>query len=335
MSAPRIGIMGAGAIGCFVGGRLAASGADVMLVGRPSINDELARHGLHLTDYRGLDQRIPAAALRVAMSADALADRDMVIVTVKGGDTSAVGRELARVLRAGAVIVSLQNGVNNPGLLRATCSHKVLGAMVPFNVLRSGAGRFHQGTSGRIAVADDEDGRSLVALLVAAGLPARVVVDISGVLWGKLLVNLNNAVNALAGVPIKQMIGDRDHRLVMAAVLDEAVGTLGAARIRARLEPPVPARVVARMLTLPDALFSLIAPRIIKVDPAARSSMWDDLTRGRKTEIDALNGEIVRLAARVGTAAPVNAAIVALVKAAEGHGPPKLSARALRARVGV
>lgn len=328
----RIGVMGAGAIGCYVGGRLAASGADVVLVGRQSIKDEVAQHGLHFTDYRGLDVRLAPDRVRVATSPEALADRDVVIVTVKGGDTTATGSLLANVLRADAVVVSLQNGVSNPTMLRAVMpARRVLGAMVPFNVLRSGAGRFHQGTSGRIAI--ENGGAAIAHALVKAGVPARAVDDIDGILWGKLLVNLNNAVNALAGVPIQQMLKDRGYRVVMAAVLEEAVKAVEAAGIRARLQPPVPARLVARIFGMPDALFGLIAPRIIKVDPEARSSMWDDLVRGRKTEIDSLNGEIVRLAARVSVATPVNDAIVALVKDAEGKGSPNLGATELRARV--
>jgi 2-dehydropantoate 2-reductase len=151
--------------------------------------------------------------------------------------------------------------------------------------------------------------------------------------WGKLLVNLNNAVNALADIPIQQMIAQRDYRRVMAACAREGIAAVEKAGIKPVLDMPLPPRVMPWVLSLPDWIFSLIAGRLVTVDPQARSSMWDDLSRGRKTEIDALNGEIVRLAAKVGTAAPVNDQIVQLIKAAEGKGSPGLSAGDLRGRL--
>jgi 2-dehydropantoate 2-reductase len=156
-----------------------------------------------------------------------------------------------------------------------------------------------------------------------------------GVLWGKLLVNLNNSVNALAGVSIKEMLGARDYRRVMAACVREGLDTVESAGIKPKLDVALPPRLVPFVLALPNALFSLLARSLIHVDPQARSSMWDDLSRGRKTEIDGLNGEIVRLAERLGRSAPVNAAIVELVKRAEGNGSPGLSAAELRARLNV
>ena len=348
MTALKIGVLGAGAIGCYVGGRLLAASNDVTLIARQSIVDEMARGGgLHLTDFRGFDKRVPADRVRTATSPEALADRDVVIVTVKGGDTAAAGAQLASVLRDAAVVVSLQNGVSNPERLRAVlpqhaAAGRVLGAMVPFNVVRAGDGHFHQATSGRIAIqrGNGDVGQRAAALVDAlstSGIAARLVDDIDGILWGKLLVNLNNSVNALAGVPIRQMIRDRAYRLVMAAAIDEAVRVLEVARIPARLEPPVPPGLVPKILRLPNALFGLISGRIIKVDGDARSSMWDDLQRRRKTEVDGLNGEIVKVAERVGVDAKVNRAICALVHDAEarGEGSPGIGSATLRERVGL
>jgi 2-dehydropantoate 2-reductase len=121
----------------------------------------------------------------------------------------------------------------------------------------------------------------------------------------------------------------------MAASAHEALQTLAAAGIRPRLQIPLPPRLLPSVLTLPDWLFSLVARPMIHIDPHARSSMWDDLERGRKTEVDALNGEIVRLAESLGRSAPVNAAIVRLVKEAEGRRSPRLPASDLRARLGL
>jgi 2-dehydropantoate 2-reductase len=324
----KIGVMGAGAIGCYLGGRLAASGVEVVLVGRASLAAEIAQSGLRLTDYRGFDKTI---ALTMAIAPEALNDCDVVLVTVKGGDTANVAKQLT--LKSGARVVSFQNGVNNPEVLRGILSQRVLAGMVPFNVLRKPGAHFHQGTSGTLFIEPGDD--ELVKSIADAGLDIEATADMRGIMWGKLLVNLNNSVNALADIPIQRMIAQRDYRRVMAACVREGIDAVERAGIKPVLEMPLPARVMPWVLTLPDWLFSLIARRLVTVDPQARSSMWDDLSRGRTTEIDALNGEIVRLAEKVGGAAPVNSTIVQLIKEAEGKGSPGIAAGDLRRRLGL
>jgi 2-dehydropantoate 2-reductase len=330
----KIGVLGAGAIGCYLGGRLIASGADVVLIGRSSLADEIARDGLRLSDYRGFEQRLRTEQVRVESRAEALHDRDVVLVTVKGGDTAEAAAALAALGRPDLIVVSFQNGVGNPAVLRAA-GLRVLAGMVPWNVLRRPGAWFHQGTSGRLVV----EAGAPVALLEAvrrAGLAIDARVDVVAIQWGKLLINLNNSVNALADLPIKQTLDDRGYRRVMAAIAREAVETLAAAGIPARLSPPVPPRLVPALLEAPDWLFRILARPMVRVDAHARSSMWDDLSRGRRTEVEALNGEIVRAAERVGRQAPLSRAIVALVHEAEaGGGSPGMSAATLAERIGV
>lgn len=316
----RVGVFGAGAIGAYVGARLAHGGADVTLVGRPSILEELGAHGAVLTDYRGFSR---TARPRLAASADALAGVSHVIVAVKSGDTADAGAALAGVLAKDAVVVSFQNGVRNPEVLRTALPGRVvLAAMVPFNVVRQGEGRFHQGTSGTLAIEAHPRAMPLLAALERAGLPAVADADVARKQWGKLLVNLGNAVNALSGLPIRGMLARRGYRQVMAALFAEGEAMLREARIRPVLDMPTPARIVPAILRLPDRVFRYVLPVMAKVDDEARSSMADDLMRGRKTEVDFLNGEIVRLGASLGQAAPRNARIVELVHAAEGGAPP-------------
>jgi 2-dehydropantoate 2-reductase len=202
-------------------------------------------------------------------------------------------------------------------------------------VLRRERCHFHQGPSGILAVQQSASGveAPLVAALSAAGLPARAHPDMIGIMWGKLLLNLNNPVNALAGVPLREELANRTYRRVFAACMKEGLRALSVAGIVPRIDQPLRPWLVPTLLGLPNVLFRQVAARMIRIDPQARSSMWEDLERGRTTEVDALNGEIVRLAARAGLPAPVNAAIVALIKEAEGHGSPRLSADALYARV--
>ncbi len=327
----NFGVMGAGAIGCYIGGRLASHGGDVVLVGRASLGDEIARDGLRITDDRGFDETVHG--VRFATEPAALAACDVVLVTVKAIDTAACAREIAPHVARGAAIVSLQNGVRNPSILREALAPRdiaALGAMVPFNVKRSGA-HFHRGTSGVIFVErnmDNGSAASFVSELCACGIPAALTSDIMGILWGKLLINLNNAVNALAGIPLREQLFVRAYRKLMAASMAEGLEALARANIKPITELKAPLSLAPYLLRLPTPLFRLAAAPMIRIDPIARSSMWDDLERRRKTEIDLLNGEVVELAERVGTRAPVNRAIVMRVRAAEDAraGSPHLSA---------
>jgi 2-dehydropantoate 2-reductase len=328
----KIGVYGAGAIGCYLGGRLIAGGADVRLLARPALAEEIGAHGLHLSDYHGADLRLAPAQVEVVTSADGLADRELELVTVKGGDTAAAGADLKRVAPS-ATLVSFQNGVGNPAILREA-GLRVLAGVVPWNVLRKPAASFHQGTSGRLAVEVGAP-EAFLSSVRRGGLDIAARADVVAVQWGKLLINLNNSVNALAGVPIKDMLSDRGYRRVMAAIAREAVDTLATAGIPARLSPPLPPKLVPALLDLPDWLFRILARPMVRVPPHARSSMWDDLSRGRKTEIEQLNGEIVRVATKLGRRAPLSEKIVELVHAAEGQGSPALGAATLAAELGL
>jgi 2-dehydropantoate 2-reductase len=327
-SSLHVGVFGAGAIGGYVGARLAQAGVPVTIVGRGAALEAL-RHRVRLSDHRGFTAEV--AGLRASEDAASLAGASHVLVAVKSGDTEAAARALAGVLPRDAVVLSFQNGVRNAERLRALLpDHLVLAAMVPFNVVRDGA-RWHQGTSGTLAIEAHPRAAPLREALVRAGLPAVLDHDVARKQWGKLLVNLGNAVNALSGLPIRAMLADRGHRRAMAALFGEGEEALRRAGIRPVLDMPVPAWIVPRLLLLPDGLFRFVLPALAKVDDEARSSMADDLRRGRTTEVEVLNGEIVRLAEASGSAAPRNARIVALVREAERGAPPLSSAELLRA----
>src|SRR5690606_11829169 len=115
--------------------------------------------------------------------------------------------------------------------------------------------------------------------------------DMLAVLWGKLLLNLNNSVNALAGIPLKAELEQRGYREVFAACMEEALVALERAGLRPKVDVPLPPRWLPRVLRLPTPAFRVVAARMIRMDPSARSSMLEDLSSGRPTEIDALNGE--------------------------------------------
>jgi len=300
-------VFGAGAIGCWVGGRLAAAGADVTLVGRPRVLDEL-KDGVTLSE---LGDKSWTAKPKLATEA---IDADLTVVTVKSAQTADAGRALAKV--QARVVVSLQNGVRNvPALREELPGRAVLAAMVPFNVARVAPGHYHRGTSGVLMFESAAEIAPLADACRAAGLPYELREDMTAVQWGKLVMNLNNAINALSNVPLFDELSDRDFRRCLALVQREAIELLAAKNITMARLLKLPPSWIARILPMPDWMFRAIANRIATADPKARSSMWDDLEHGRKTEIDYLQGEIVALGH-----APANARLVELVRAAEAGG---------------
>jgi len=331
----KIGVLGAGAIGTYVGAKLIAAGHEVVLVGR--LGAEIEANGIELTDYTGAHERIEASRVRYVATPEALADREAILVTVKSMATEDAARPLASIVKMPTTFVSFQNVVSNPARLRAVLpGHTVLAGMVPFNVARVGPGRFHNGTSGPLAIQKHDGAETAItSALRDAKFDVEVRNDLDGVQWSKLLINLNNSVNALAGIPIREQLHDRGYRRIMATCVREGLAVVRAAGIRlARVGRMIPT-VAPFVLSLPDAVFFRIAATMVKIDPKARSSMLDDLDRGRATEVDYLNGEIVRLGDAHGIPVPVNRKIIALVKEAEAKraGSPRISALQLAALV--
>jgi 2-dehydropantoate 2-reductase len=312
-------VYGAGSIGCYVGGRLAATGAEVAFVGRRRLADEVAAHGLTLTDLRGSELR--AASTRYATVPDAAAEADLVLVAVKSGATADAADQLAPLLKPGAVVVSLQNGLRAAALLREKLpGTAVLAGMVAFNVVHLGEGRFHCGTDGGLEVQDAPALDAVAAAFDRAGLPLVRRADLTGVQAAKLLLNLNNAVNALSGLPLKTELSQRAFRRCLALAQREALAAYRAAGIRPARTAGVRSGLLPAVLGLPDAVFTRAAARMLAIDPLARSSTWDDLEAGRPTEVDYFNGEITALAAEHGLAAPVNDRLTVLVHEAEEGG---------------
>lgn len=335
-----IGVLGAGTIGCYVGGKLlAARRADVVLVGRPRIGRELAASGLAVADLDAEPQRIGPDEVTVATDAADLARCDAVLVCVKSAQSAAAADQLAPVLAPEAVVVSLQNGVRNPEVLGERLGRPVIAGIVSFNVRSRGGGLFQRTMDGPLILEDDRSpaARRLFDALSAAGLAIERRADVAPDQWTKLVVNSNNAVSALSGAPTREILLSPGYRRAVAAVVEEALAVLRAASIRPARLRGVPLGWMPRILRLPTPLVRLVTRAQMKVDPEARSSMWEDLSRHKTTEVDFLNGEIVRLAERVGVDAPINRRIVEMIHAAEeaSAGPPNLDPEALASALGL
>ncbi len=324
-------VAGAGSIGCFVGGALADAGRRVSLLARPRVIEEITSNGLRVTSFEGFDRTLKSSRLSLSEDPSIFNDAGAVLVTVKSTDTADIASLIAQHAPLDAVIVSLQNGVGNVSVLRERLpGRRVLAGMVPFNVIALGKGRFHRATSGDIVIEQDEAGTA--AQLSVPHLTIRPADNIVGVQWGKLLLNLNNALNALSGLPLRQQLAQRAWRTLFADQMAEGLAAMKAEGIKPVASTPVPPALTPHLLRLPDAVFRLLLGRTMKIDPEARSSMWEDLQRGRRTEIDYLQGVITQIAERRGLQAPLSARIVALIKRAEaeGKGSPGLTPDQIR-----
>ncbi|MDM4765861.1 2-dehydropantoate 2-reductase [Pelomonas sp. SE-A7] len=315
--------MGAGSVGCYLGGLLAAQGLGVVFVGRPRITAALREQGLRLSDLNGRDLRVPARELQIHESIPAGIEPSLVLLCVKSGATETAAAELAAALPAGTPVVSMQNGIGNAERGRAAAPGlQWLAGMVPFNIAELGAGHFHRGTAGALMAEQHAALEPLRAAFSAQGVGFKLLPDLRGVQWGKLLLNLNNPVNALSGKPLREQLLQRGYRRCLAALQQEALQALKAAGIAPAQLAALPPQRVPLLLRLPTWLFQRLAKRMLQIDAKARSSMADDLLLGRPTEIDALCGEVVRLAERHGCAAPLNTRVCELVRQQPQRGRP-------------
>ncbi len=331
MQRTRVTVMGAGSIGCFLGGWLAAA-ADVTLIGRAPIIDALERDGLTVTDLRGRTRTVPPNSLTLTTDPSAVVGSDYVLMTTKTTGTHAATALVAPHLRDDSVLVSFQNGLRNASAIDEALSTSftsrasrplVLSGMIPFNVVRAAETHWEQTVSGRIKVKDHPRIDPFVSAAHGSGLRVEMEPDMRAVLFGKLLLNLNNAINALTGLPLAVELRDRDCRMVLAACQDEALALARRVGTPVARMTPLPPAFVPAVLRSPTRVFASISRASLKVSPRARSSMADDLERGRPTEIGELQGAVAALGELHGSPAPVCTRIVELVREAEAAGPDR------------
>ncbi|QBR03990.1 2-dehydropantoate 2-reductase [Paraburkholderia pallida] len=326
----RIVVHGAGSVGCYIGGCLAAAGLSVTYLGRPRIQSEVAANGMLVTDQDGRRHAFQPCEVDYRTEPETLSEATLILVTVKSEGTKAAVQEIQRYARVGVPVVSLQNGVRNAAELRAGLGdERVLAGMVPFNVVHLGPGHWHCGTSGKLEI----EGSALLADYLPwfgkADLPVVEMTDVAATQWGKLLLNLNNPINALSGLPLRDELAQASYRQCFALCVEEAVQCLIAAGITPRSIGSMPPAEMIELLRLPDAEYHRVVGKHHKIDAAARSSMWEDLEHGRPTEVDYLSGEVVALAETLGRASPINARARALVREAERGGRRDWTAKEL------
>ena len=264
--------------------------------------DEIREHGLTVSDYSGWRARLQPGEVDYQVNAAALADADIIGLCVKSGATEDAAMEIAAHGRPGATVISFQNGISNVDVLarRLADRFNIVRGMVPYNVAFLGDGRFHKGVAGVLHADDRPETRALASAIGQSPAALNVSDDMLGIAWGKLLINLNNAVNALSGRPLIEQLLNRDYRRVVAASQREALSLLRRAGIKPAKVGAVGPSLLPNVIGSPDWLFRNIFMKAWKIDEKARSSMADDLAAGRKTEVDYINGELVAAGREVG-----------------------------------
>jgi 2-dehydropantoate 2-reductase len=307
-----VAVVGAGAVGSFYGALLGRAGHRVTLIGRAPHVQAIERDGLRL-DMAGRVETIRVAA---SVDLDAARGADLVLFCVKSTDTDAVARELAPHLDPRAVVLSLQNGVDNAPTIARHVARLVVPAVVyvatalpaPGTVRHFGRGELVIGALNADAARDPAVRarlQDLVGFFATAGVAVTISADVTAELWSKLLVNCAyNAISGLAQAPYAQLAALPEVREVQQAVVREVIAVAAADGVTLELEPALRA-----------------VDRIAATMPGQLSSTAQDMARRKPSEIDHLNGFVARRGRELGVAAPVNQTLHALVKLVEaGHG---------------
>jgi 2-dehydropantoate 2-reductase len=289
--------MGAGAVGCYFGGMLARAGHDVTLIARPQHVEAIQRDGLRM-ETKTFDERV---RLKASTDPAAVKGADLVLFSVKSTDTEGAGALIRPYLSGDALVLCLQNGVDNAERLRAVLPpRQVAAAVVYVGTEMAGPGHLKHHGRGELVIDPSSSSEAVAQALVEAGVPTEVSDNVRGALWLKLILNCAyNAVSAIAQKPYGETVKGEGVEGLMRDVIDECLAVAKAERVN------VPGDVDAAVR------------RIVETMPAQYSSTAQDIARGRPTEIDYLNGHIVRRGKALGIATPANRALWALVKLVE------------------
>jgi 2-dehydropantoate 2-reductase len=292
----KVTVVGAGAVGCYYGGMLARAGHDVTLIGRPQHVEAIERQGLRL-ETQTFDERIRVSA---SSEGSAVQSAQLVLFCVKSTDTASAAAAIKPHLAPHALVLSLQNGVENADRLRAILSQAVLAAVVYIGTEMAGPGHVRHHGRGELIIERSRASDEVAQALIAAGVPTDISDNVRGALWAKLILNCAyNALSAITQLPYGRLVQGAGITAVMRDVVDECLAVAKADDV-----------------TLPGDVDAAVR-RIAETVPDQYSSTAQDLARSKPSEIDHLNGLIVRRGEALGVATPVNRLLYAIVKLIE------------------
>ena len=303
---PRIAVVGAGAVGCYFGGMLARAGAPVTLIGRAAHVEAINRAGLFIDSIHFKENISVSASTELA----AVRDAQLVLFSVKTVDTENVAKLLAPYLAPETIVVSLQNGVDNVERIDFAAGIQAIPAVVYIAVEMVGLGRVKHSGRGDVIVGDpspnhdasESDLAKIATTFMRADVPCRISENITAELWEKLIMNCAyNALSALSRSKYGRIARDSGTAEVMKRVVNEAVAVGNAAGVKLSAEK----------------MFAAVLKLGTEAMPEAVSSTAQDIARGKPTEIDSLNGFLVRRGAELVVPTPVNETLYSLVKLLE------------------
>lgn len=296
----KIGVLGAGAVGCYYGAMLARAGHEVLLVGRPQHVDAVRRDGL-LLQTQAAREYVP---MHASVDIGDLRGSALVLFCVKSTDTVPAGAQLAPVMDAQALVLCLQNGVDNAPRLQALLPCVAAPAIVYVAAGMAGPGHVRHHGRGDLVVGPAPGGAQFAGLFEAAGVPVRVSGALEGELWGKLVINCAyNALSAIARLPYGRLVQGEGVPDLMQAVVQECMAVAQAEGVQ------VPGDILREVRAIAGSM------------AGQHSSTGQDLARGKRTEIDHLNGYVARRGAALGVPTPVNRTLQVVVKLLEAPPP--------------
>jgi 2-dehydropantoate 2-reductase len=311
---PRVAVVGAGAVGCYFGGMLARAGAPVTLIGRAPHVEAINRDGLFIDSIHFKEHVRVSAATGIG----AVRDAQLILFSVKTVDTEATAKLLAPHLAPDTIVVSLQNGVDNVERINSAAGIQAIPAVVYIAAAMTGLGRVKHSGRGDLIIGnhsgnpspnhdtDKSELEEVAAIFTRAGVPCRISENVTAELWEKLIMNCAyNAMSALTRTKYGHIARDAGSIEVIKSVIIEAVAVGSAAGVQLSADTMISAALKLGSEAIPEAL----------------SSTAQDIARGKPTEIDSLNGFLVRKGVELGVPTPVNQVLYSLVKLLE-QAPP-------------
>jgi 2-dehydropantoate 2-reductase len=292
----KIAVMGAGAVGCYYGAMLARAGHSVVLIGRQSLVDAVKGEGI-LLESKQFTGRVPVQA---DTSPAAVNDAELVLFCVKSGDTESAGAAIAPHLSRSASVLSMQNGVDNAARLSKVIGRHAIPVVVYVATEMAAPGHVRHHGRGDLAIGPSDSSAAIASLMTAAGLPSQVSDRVYDALWTKLIINCAyNGLSAISQLPYGELIRQPEVLDTMRSIYDECIAVARADGI-----------------TLSDKLWQSLLDIAVNM-AAQRSSTAQDLARGKKSEIEHLNGYVLRRGTELGVPAPVNRAVLCSVQLLE------------------
>lgn len=297
----KVAVMGAGAVGCYYGAMLARAGHEVVLIGRPSHVEAVRANGLRL-ETKTFDEQV---RLDASTEASAVQGADLVLFCVKSTDTESAAALIQPHLASGALVLTLQNGVDNDERVRAALpSHDVAAAVVYVATEMAGPGHVKHHGRGELVIAPSRRSDEVAQALIAAGVPTQISDNVRGALWAKLVLNCAyNALSAVSQLPYGVLVQGTGVNDVIRDVVAECLAVATAEGVVIPGDTDAALRGIAQSM------------------PSQYSSTAQDLARGKRSEIDHLNGLVVRRGEALGVPTPANRVLFVMVKLLEGKQP--------------